>query len=86
MKFDKEGDFWEPAIWCARLYAPFVWVVAGAFVLCFIIVLLGGIKLPSKPIYVPHEWTCHSKYYGGYCERTGTNLGKPDATGTAKPQ
>lgn len=25
---------------------------------------------PSERLFVP-EWTCYSKYQGGYCERTG---------------
>jgi len=85
MKIDREGDFWEPVIWFTREYAPFVWVVVGCLILGFVIVRFNGIlSAPGKRTQIPYEWTCRSKYFGGYCERTGTNLGKPNATGTAR--
>ena len=41
---------------------------------------------PGEAIDVPHQWSCYSKYEGGYCQRTGgvDRNGRP--WGTAVPK
>jgi hypothetical protein len=55
-----------------------------------VVVLVSGAWLksiqppPDKRVFIPREWSCHSKYTGGYCERTG-GYGPNGPWGTAKP-
>jgi hypothetical protein len=39
---------------------------------------------PGKRMQIPHEWTCASKYQGGWCDRTG-GVGPNGPWGTEKP-
>ena len=51
---------------------PFVVVLVGCMVVWGLGAWIHGLMPPpSQRIYIPHQWACHSRYQGGYCERTG---------------
>jgi len=63
---------------------PFAMVIVGGIaVLAFGAWLKNIQPPPDKRVFIPREWSCRSKYEGGYCERTG-GYGPKGPWGTAK--
>ena len=81
MKFaDRYPELYQNVI------VPFGMVLAGLIVVSLIGAGLSAIRPPpGQEFFIPREWSCHSKYQGGYCERTGgyDRNGRP--WGTAAP-
>jgi hypothetical protein len=46
-----------------------------------------GARRRHPGLYIPYQWVCHSKYEGGYCERTGgfDSNGRPWGTAVPRP-
>ena len=83
MSIREDLEFW----WRTE---PAAVLVTGALICATVggLLIWYAVSLPRAGfgINIPHQWTCHSKYDGGYCERTGgvDRNGRPWGTATPK--
>ena len=66
------GQRKPPPDWFVMLVGPMIAVIAALGLMLVLGNWLDRFKPHGneKPAFTP-EWTCHSRYNGGYCERTG---------------
>ena len=81
-------DAWKFANWWR--VEPLAGLVLGIAIAAVVGAFFLWLELirppPGQAINVPHQWTCHSKSYGGYCERTGGLDRKGRPWGTEVPK
>lgn len=83
-------NFIQAEIWLRWRVQPLIGLLIGVALATAIGLLMLWFQFngpaPGQAMNVPHQWTCHSKYFGGYCERTGGHDRQGHPWGTEVPK